>query len=105
MFQLFYLSHSINHQFSESSEMRPILSEYENVTPKRKTKPKNQSSFVPSSEMGSVNHDAIDAQRIDELKNNLKHEENALIQHLTDQIITLNQWRETAILEAVEKDR
>ena len=32
-------------------------------------------------------------------------ESNALIEHLTEQIISLNQWRETAILEAVEKDR
>ena len=32
-------------------------------------------------------------------------ESNELIEHLTEQIIRLNQWRETAILEAVEKDR
>ena len=95
----FEISPSINHEDSSSSQWRPVLSEYENVSPKRETKPKPQNTFISSSNRDSIRRDTIENQKLD------KFEENALIQHLTDQIINLNQWRETAIMEAVEKDR
>ena len=97
-----YFSHSINHHYNSSSELRPALSEYENVSPKNTIHDQPPNTFSLPSDKYSVKHDISDAQKAS-LGN--KVDENALIQHLTDQIINLNQWRETAILEAVEKDR
>ena len=97
-----YSSHSVNHHCNSSSEWRPVLSEYENVSLKHEVQHQPPNTFIPPSDIFSVRHDISDTQKLP-LGNQL--DENALIQHLTDQIINLNQWRETAILEAVEKDR
>lgn len=87
---------------SLSSIWHPTQIEDGGFTP-QKTKSYHQpSEHYIDCDCCSMKHDLANTRQTSLDNNTNSH---GLITHLTEQIISLNRWRETAILEAVEKDR